>query len=228
MTFRRMSRGFVCSSQWDKERDLNKSIYPRWPSIQPPFVRSAARCCATGWHHAMPRQPKGAQGLSFPIVLGRFWETLQAAFPLAPSPKVAAEPQRREGTLPARQRLRTGAAAWTPPLFSPSWRVTSPPSSLPWVFGPLALRNGPYNFFPFAKQRCTSKCAGLRGSCTPRAAVRGFCNLSFTGNSLLSSRCDGPPCQDRIRPSKLSQKWSARACYPQRYPLQVPGACSMV
>lgn len=148
MTFTRMSRGFVCSSQRDKERDLNKSIYPRQQSTRPPFVWSAARCRAAGWHHAMPQQPKGAQGLSFPIVLGRFWETLQAALPLAPSPKVTAESQRGEGTLPVRRRLRTGAAARAPPLFSPSRRITSPPSSLLWVFGPLAPWNGPYHFFP--------------------------------------------------------------------------------
>lgn len=135
MTFRRMSRGFVCSSQRDKERDLNKSIYPRRPSALPPFVQSAAQCRVAGWHRAMPWQPKGTQGLPVAIVLGRRWEALWVAFPLAPSPKVAAEPQRGEGTLSARGRLRTSAAAWTPPLFSPSQHVISPPSSHPWFLG---------------------------------------------------------------------------------------------
>lgn len=176
MTFTRMSRGFVCSSQRDKDRDLNKSIYPHRQSTQPPFVRSAAQCCAAAWHHAMPRQPKGTQGLSFPTALGRFWEILQATFPLAPSPKVTAEPQCREGTLPIRQQLRTGAAAQAPPLFSPSQCITSPPSSLPWVFGPLAPRSGRYYFFPLPNSGVHQNEWGWRGSCTPRVGAWDFCN----------------------------------------------------
>lgn len=70
MTFRRMSRGFVCSSQRDKERDLNKSIYPCWPSTQPTFCPECSQCCAAGWHHETSQQPKSAMGLSFPIILG--------------------------------------------------------------------------------------------------------------------------------------------------------------
>lgn len=47
------------------------------------------------WHCTVPRHPKGAQGLSFPVGLQ---ETPRAAFPLALSLKVAAELQRREGS----------------------------------------------------------------------------------------------------------------------------------
>jgi len=174
MTFTRMSRGFVCSSQRDKDRDLNKSIYPRRQSTRPPFVRSAAQSRATGWHHAMPRLRKGAHGLSFPTVLGRFWETPQGSFPLAPSPKVTAEPQRGEGTLPARRQLRTGAAAWAPPLFSPSRCVTSPPSSLPWVLGPLAPRNDPYHFFPLPNSTAHPNALGWGGFMHPQGVSVGF------------------------------------------------------
>ena len=61
---------------------------------------------------------------------------------------------------------------------------------------------------------------GGGGSCTPRVSAWGFCNLSLAGDSLLSSWHDAPPCQDRIRPSKVSSE--THACYPQGYP------CSMV
>lgn len=212
MTFRRMSKGFVCSSQWDKERDLNKSIYPRRPSTQPPFVRSVAQCRAAGWHHTMPRHPKGAQGLSFPIVLGRFWETLQAAVPLAPSPKVAAEPQREEGT---DSPCKTAAADGRCSLDSSSL--------LPRIFGPLAPRNGPCHFFSLCQTAVHTQTRGAGGGVhAPPGQQHGASPVT----PFLSPGV--PPRQDRIRPSKPSQKQSAYALCHQGYPLQVPAACNMV
>lgn len=196
MTFRRMSKGFVCSSQWDKERDLNKSVYPRRPSTQPPFVRSAARCRAAGWHHAMPRHPKGAQGLSFPIVLGRFWETLQAAVPLAPSPKVAAEPQRKEGT---DSPCKTAAADGRCSLDSssllpfPAYRFSS--KLTPTDFWATSSQEWSVSFFfPLPNSSAHPNAWGWAGggSCTPRAAAR-----DFTGDSLLISWCPTTPGQDQ-------------------------------
>lgn len=192
MTFRRMSRGFVCSSQRDKERDLNKSIYPCWPSTQPTFCPECSQCCAAGWHHETSQQPKSAMGLSFPIILGNS----AGCTSLGPWPEGRCWALGRESHCKAvavDERCSLESSLLLPFL------EHSFSSKLTHVFGLQSPRNGPYIIFPVPTCGGHPPMQGWGGLCTPRVAVQSFCYLSFAGDSLLSSLCDSPPCLDMIR-----------------------------
>lgn len=100
------------------------------------------------WHCTVPRHPKGAQGLSFPVGLQ---ETPRAAFPLALSLKVAAELQRREGSAcepGAADRLLSSC------LCSPKLMLV--------FFWAISSRELPLMFFSL----CHLHSWGCRGPCT--------------------------------------------------------------
>lgn len=120
------------------------------------------------WHCAVPRHPKGAQGLSFPVGLQ---ETPRAAFPLALSLKVAAELQHREA-LPVSRVLQTDSS----PL------VSAPPSSCLCFSGPSAPESCLSCFFILPPAL-----VGLQGSLHPGEAVQGFCSQHW--NRLVCRNC---------------------------------------
>lgn len=107
------------------------------------------------WHCAVPRHPKGAQGLSFPVGLQ---ETPRAAFPLALSLKVAAELQHGEGSaceLGAADRLLSSCPCSSKLMLVFFWAISS--------------RELPVLLFRFAA--CTRGAAGVLA---PQGSSAGF------------------------------------------------------
>lgn len=106
-----------------------------------------------------PGNPKAPRASPVAIVLGRRWEALRAAFPLAPSPKVAAEPQRGEGTLCKRaaadERCSLDSSSLLP---FPACHFSSKLTSM--VFGPLVPTNGPCYFFSLPNSSAHSNARG--------------------------------------------------------------------
>lgn len=174
MTFARMSSGFVCSSQRDKERDLNKSIYPHQQSTQPPFVWSAAQCCAPAGTMQCPGNPRAPRASLFPSFWEGFGRLCTGCISLGPQPEGHCWAPVRGRDSPCQMVAVDGHCSLGSSSLLPFPAHHFFSKLAPVGFWATSSQEWSVSFFPFARQQHTSECPGLEGFMHPQGSSTGF------------------------------------------------------